>query len=153
LIMYRFRESRMEILLLHPGGPFWAKEDEGAWSIPKGEVEESEEVFATARREFLEETGLEPPESGFRPLVPVKLKSGKVVYAWSFEGDWDPSCLVSSPFTMEWPPHSGVLHEYPEADRAEWFTLAEAKQRIQPGQLPLVEEMEKVFSCLRIARA
>jgi len=143
LLMYRRRAGSWEVLLVHPGGPFWARKDEGAWTVPKGEIEQGEEAFAAARREFEEETGCRP-EGEFRSLSPVRLKSGKVIRAWAFEGEWDPARLVSMPFTVEWPPRSGRMREYPEADAARWFSLAEARVRIQAGQKGFVEELEAI---------
>jgi predicted NUDIX family NTP pyrophosphohydrolase len=145
LAMYRLRGGKIELLLIHPGGPFWTKKDSGSWTIPKGEIEQLEEPFQAARREFEEETGLKPPETGFTPMQPVRLRSRKTVYAWFFEGDWDTSKLNSILFALEWPPRSGVFRDYPEADRAEWFSLSEAKEKIQPGQLPFVEEIERAL--------
>jgi predicted NUDIX family NTP pyrophosphohydrolase len=143
LLMYRRREGSWEVLLVHPGGPFWARKDEGAWTIPKGEIEEGEDAFAAARREFEEETGCKP-EGEFRPLSPVRLKSRKTVRAWAFEGDWDPGMLTSMIFTVEWPPHSGKIREYPEADAAGWFSLEEAREKIQAGQMGFIEELEQM---------
>ena len=142
LLMYRLTGGRVEVLLAHPGGPYWAKKDEGAWTIPKGEIEEGEGPIDAAKREFEEETGLRPVGL-FRFLHPVRLKSGKIVHAWAFEGTWDAGRLKSVPFTMEWPPRSGRKQEFPEADRAAWFTLDEAKKKIQAGQLPFIEEFER----------
>jgi predicted NUDIX family NTP pyrophosphohydrolase len=141
LVMYRFGDSGIDVLLLHPGGPYWARKDDGAWTIPKGEIEENEEPQNAAKREFEEETGLQP-RGDFYPLRPVRLKSGKTVHAWAFEGDWDARALKSASFTMEWPPRSGRVQEFPEADEAEWFTLARAKEKIQSGQLGFLEELE-----------
>ncbi len=130
--MYRLKEGSAEVLLIHPGGPYWTKKDDGAWSIPKGEIEEGEDPIRAAKREFEEETGLSP-EGTFRPLRPVRLKSGKIVYAWAFEGDWDARALKSLNFTMEWPPRSGKAQEFPEADRADWFDLKSC-QGEDPGR-------------------
>src|SRR5208282_1610075 len=141
--MYRRRPGSWEVLLVHPGGPFWARKDIGAWTIPKGEIEEGEDAFAAARREFEEETGCKP-EGEFRALGPVRLKSRKTVRAWAFEGDWDQGTLTSMIFTMEWPPHSGKIREYPEADAAGWFTLPEAIDKIQAGQIGFIEEFEQM---------
>lgn len=143
LLMYRCGQSGWEVLLVHPGGPFWARKDRGAWTIPKGEIEEGEEPFAAARREFEEETGCKP-EGTFRALNPVRLKSRKTVRAWAFEGDWDPALLESLHFTVEWPPRSGKIKEYPEADAAGWFGLDEARDKIQAGQMGFVEEFEQM---------
>ncbi len=117
LLMYRRAGADVEVLLIHPGGPYWQNKDEGAWSIPKGEIEEGEDPRDAAKREFEEETGLRP-QGVFHALKPVRLKSGKTVQAWFFEGDWDPVKLQSTTFEMEWPPRSGKRQEYPEADRA-----------------------------------
>lgn len=144
LIMYRCRDMTTEVLLLHPGGPFWAKKDDGAWTIPKGEIEEGEAPLDAAKREFEEETGLRPVGE-FRAVRPVKLKSGKVVHAWAFRGDWDPKKLESVNFVMEWPPRSGQMREYPEGDRAEWFSFVLAREKIQKGQLGFLEELEKLL--------
>jgi len=141
LLMYRLKEGAAEVLLIHPGGPYWTKKDDGAWSIPKGEIEEGEDPMRAATREFEEETGLSP-EGTFRPLKPVRLKSGKTVHAWVFEGDWDARGLKSLTFTMEWPPRSGKVQEFPEADRADWFDLKTAREKIQDGQRAFLEEFE-----------
>ena len=133
---------------MHPGGPFWANKDEGAWTIPKGEIEGGEEPLQAARREFEEETGLRP-EGDFRALRPVRLKSRKIVHAWAFEGDWDPARIKSIGFVMEWPPRSGRSQEYPEADRAEWFPLERAKEKIHAGQFGFLEELERLMECKR----
>jgi predicted NUDIX family NTP pyrophosphohydrolase len=143
--MYRRRQGAAQVLLVHPGGPYWAKKDTGAWTIPKGEIEQGEDALAAARREFEEETGFRP-EGDFRPLNPVSLKSRKTVYAWAFEGDCDPGALRSITFAMEWPPHSGKEQEFPEVDRAEWLSLEEAKEKIQAGQMGFIEEFERIIS-------
>lgn len=140
LLMYRRTENDLEVLLVHPGGPFFAKKDDGAWSIPKGEAAEGEDLLATACREFEEETGIRPA-GPFRKLAPVKLKSGKVVHAWAFEGNCDPATVRSNTFTMEWPPRSGRKQEFPEIDRAAFFPLEEAARKINPGQLALLEQL------------
>jgi predicted NUDIX family NTP pyrophosphohydrolase len=145
LLMYRCREEGVEVLLVHPGGPFWAKKDLGAWSIPKGQYTPEEDPLAAARREFEEETGF-PSEGKFLELQEVVQKGGKHVKAWGFEGDCDPEALKSNTFTMEWPPKSGKQEEFPEIDRAGWFTLMEAKQKILHSQLPLLEELEDILS-------
>ena len=145
LLMYRCRQGVAQVLLVHPGGPYWAKKDTGAWTIPKGEIEQGEDAFAAARREFEEETGFRS-EGDFRPLNPVSLKSRKTVYAWAFEGDCDPGALRSITFTMEWPPHLGKEQEFPEVDRAERLSLEEAKEKIQAGQMGFIEEFERIIS-------
>lgn len=149
ILMYRWpenRESGPEILLVHPGGPLWRNKDLGAWMIPKGEIDEEDgDPLAVAVREFAEETGL-APEGPFAELAPIKQKGGKRVLAWACEGDLDPEAIESNAFTMEWPPGSGKMAEFPEVDRAAWFDLEEAKTRILPSQLPLVEELEGVLA-------
>ena len=143
LLMYRESTAMgIEVLLVHPGGPYWAKKDLGAWSIPKGELEPAEDPLAAARREFEEETGFQI-SGEFRPLAPLKQKSGKTVYAWAVEGDCDPAAIKSNTFSMEWPPHSGRRQEFPEVDRAAWFPLDEAKRRILPGQVGFIESLER----------
>lgn len=142
LLMYRRRGREVEVLLAHPGGPLWQGKDEGAWTIPKGEIDPGEDPLETARREFREETGFEatPP---FLELGPVHQKSGKTVRAWAFESDWDPRRLASNTFTLEWPPRSGRRREFPEVDRAEFFTLDEARRKINPAQAPLLDELAR----------
>jgi len=138
--MFRRRESGPEVLLVHPGGPFWAKKDLGAWTIPKGELEDGEDELATAQREFEEETGIRPA-GPFHALGSVKQKSGKVVHAWAFEGDCAPETVRSNTFKMEWPARSGQWREFAEVDRAEWFTLEAARARINPAQVPLLDAL------------
>jgi predicted NUDIX family NTP pyrophosphohydrolase len=140
LLMYRRSGGHLEVLLVHPGGPFWTKKDTGAWSIPKGEHDEGEEAFAAAAREFQEETGL-VAHGPFLPLAQVKQQRGKIVQAWAFEGDCQPESLKSSTFSLEWPPKSGRRQEFPEVDRADWFSLEEARRKIVPGQAPLLDEL------------
>jgi predicted NUDIX family NTP pyrophosphohydrolase len=142
LLMFRRRNNGLEVLLAHPGGPFWKKKDHGAWSIPKGEIQPGEEPLAAARREFAEELGF-TPEGNFIPLAPIQQKGGKRVRIWAFEGDCDPGTVKSNTFQMEWPPRSGRLHGFPEVDRAEFFELAEAKLRINPAQIACLEELQK----------
>jgi len=144
LLMYRRQSGELEVLLVHPGGPFWQKRDAGAWSIPKGELDEGEDPLAAARREFQEETGVEP-EGPFLELATVRQKAGKVVHAWAFEGDWDPAKLRSNTFRIEFPPGSGRIGEYPEVDRAEFFPLDTAKVKINSGQVPLLEELARIL--------
>ncbi len=138
LLLYRLRSPGPEVLLVHLGGPFWARKDLGSWSIPKGEVSPGDDLLATARREFQEETGLEPLGTPF-PLGQVKQPGGKVVHAWALEGDWEPSSLKSNTFTVEWPKGSGQTRSYPEVDRAAWFDLPEARRRILAAQVPLLD--------------
>lgn len=127
------------MLLVHPGGPFWAKKDEGAWSLPKGLFEPGEDALEAAKREFTEETGCPAPTGPYRPLGEVKLKSGKHVVAFAAEGDFDVAALVSNEFELEWPPRSGRKIRAPEVDRACWAGLERARVLINPGQVPLVE--------------
>jgi predicted NUDIX family NTP pyrophosphohydrolase len=143
ILMYRRRDGELQVLLGHPGGPFWAKKDAGAWSIPKGEIDEGEDPLAAAKREFAEETGLRP-DGELVALTPIRQKGGKLVLAWAIEGDCDAWAIESNVFSMEWPPKSGKMAEFPEIDRAEWFSLDEARRRINPGQLPFIEELQEV---------
>jgi predicted NUDIX family NTP pyrophosphohydrolase len=140
LLMYRRRAGELEFLLVHPGGPFWKAKYAGAWTIPKGEIEEGEDALAAAKREFEEELGFKL-EGEFIELMPIKQKSGKRVQAWAFEGDCDTSQIKSNTFTMEWPPRSGKMSEFPEVDRAAFFDLREAKEKINPAQVALLEEL------------
>jgi predicted NUDIX family NTP pyrophosphohydrolase len=142
LLLHRQRSGAREVLLVHPGGPFWAKKDLGAWSIPKGEFNPGEgDGLLVARREFEEETG-QPIDGDFIPLEPIRQRGGKVVQAWAVEGDLDVARLKSNSFTMEWPPRSGKFRSFPEVDRAEWFAIAEAKERILQSQRGLLEQLE-----------
>ena len=133
------RRSGLELLLAHPGGPYWRSRDEGAWSIPKGMVE-TDDVLACARREFYEETGLSAA-GPFVTLTPVRQKSGKTVHAFAVEADFDLTKFSSNAFEMEWPPRSGKQHSFPEVDRIAYFTLATARRKILPAQRPLIEEL------------
>ena len=146
LILYRRRNGALEVLLVHPGGPFWAKKDKGAWSIPKGEFDPETEpdALAVARREFEEETG-HSVAGPFVQLEAIRQPGGKRVEAWAVEGDLDVARLTSNTFQMEWPPRSGQLREFPEVDRAEWFPIAEAKERILKGQVPLLDALERLL--------
>src|SRR3989344_158101 len=134
LLMYRKTERGLEVLLVHPGGPYWRKKGEGAWSIPKGEVNEGEDLLEAAKREFEEETGYGPPQTNYRELGTVKLKSGKTIHGWATEGNIDADNLKSIEFEVEWPPRSGKKRKFPEADRAGWFSPEEARRKIHPGQ-------------------
>ncbi len=140
ILLYRNGAAGLEVLLVHPGGPFWANRDAGAWSIPKGEIDADEEPLAAARREFAEETGI-VPEGPFVTLPPVRQRSGKRVLAWAAAGDCDPAACRSNTFTMEWPPRSGRMEAFPEADRAAWFALDEARRRMVPAQQPLLDAL------------
>jgi predicted NUDIX family NTP pyrophosphohydrolase len=138
LLLYRRRGKSVQILLVHPGGPFWAKKDMGAWSIPKGEALPGEDVLSVAVREVREETGFDVG-GPFEPLSAVR-QSGKIVHAWAAEFDGDANAIVSNTFSMEYPPRSGRFAEFPEVDRAEWFDRASAREKILPSQRPLIEE-------------
>ena len=140
LLMYRRSGGTLEVLLVHPGGPFWMKKDAGAWSIPKGEYEAGEEALAAAAREFQEETGL-VARGPYTPLTPIRQQGGKVVEAWAFEGDCDAGSLKSTTFSLEWPRGSGRRQEFPEVDRAGWFGLDEARRKILPAQAALLDEL------------
>jgi predicted NUDIX family NTP pyrophosphohydrolase len=144
LLMYRIEDDGVEVLLAHPGGPFFRNKDEGAWSIPKGEPDGDEDLLLTAQREFEEETGI-TPTGPFMPLKPIKQKGGKIVHAWAFKGDCDPKTVRSNTFVMEWPPKSGRQAEFPEIDRAEFFDLKTARTKIKAGQEALLEELEAVL--------
>jgi predicted NUDIX family NTP pyrophosphohydrolase len=144
LLMYRVRHGRLEVLLVHPGGPFFEKKDDGAWTVPKGEIEPNEDLLTAAQREFEEETGFKPAPPFFA-LPPITQKGGKVVQAWAFAGDADPSQLRSNTFKLEWPPRSGQMQEFPEMDRAGWFDLGEAKRKIKAAQIPLLEELSRLL--------
>ena len=143
LLLYRFRGGNLEVFLVHPGGPFWAKKDLGVWSIPKGEMDEGEELLDAARREFEEETGFRP-EGIFREMTPVTQRSGKIVHAWAVEGDCDSTAIQSNTFTLEWPPRSGRQQEFPEVDRAGWFDLDTAREKILDGQRGLLDELRSL---------
>jgi len=140
LLLYRRRQGKLEVFLVHPGGPFWAKKDAGAWSIPKGEHGPDEDPLNAARREFNEETGFSAT-GPFQPLTPLKQKSGKLIQAFACKGEADPEKLKSNTFTLEWPPHSGKQQKFPEVDRAAWFPLDKAKEKIHPGQKGFLEEL------------
>lgn len=145
ILLYRNAGGRLEVFLVHPGGPFWAKKDDGAWSIPKGEFTEGEESLEAAKREFQEETG-SSVEGTFIPLNPVKQPGGKTVYAWAVEGDIDADAIRSNTFSMEWPKGSAKTKSFPEIDRAEWFDLDTAKVKILKGQLGLLEQLSRRLS-------
>ena len=147
LLWYRFQNTLPEIFLVHPGGPFWQKKDRGAWSIPKGELEKDEAALDAAKREMKEETGIDPEKtilsSAFFELAPVQQKSGKIILAWAAQGNFDASEIDCNTFEIEWPPRSGKKRLFPEIDKAGWFILSEAKNKIIPGQIPLIEELEQ----------
>jgi predicted NUDIX family NTP pyrophosphohydrolase len=140
LLLFRRKSNALQVLLVHPGGPLWAKKDEGAWSIPKGEIEDGEDPLAAARREFNEELG-SPVSGEFIELAPIRQASGKVVHAWAVESDFDPATLTSGMFSMEWPPRSGRQQHFPEVDRAEWLTIDEATRKINKAQIALLEQL------------
>jgi predicted NUDIX family NTP pyrophosphohydrolase len=142
ILLYRSTNKIIEFFLVHPGGPFFIKKDLGTWSIPKGEFDESENAFDAAIREFKEEVGVDLSGKAIT-LSPVKQKSGKEVFAWAIEGDLDPQNISSNTFAIEWPPKSGKFRDYPEVDKGEWFDYHAAKQKINPAQIPLIEELIK----------
>jgi predicted NUDIX family NTP pyrophosphohydrolase len=144
LLMYRFREGKLQVLLAHPGGPLYRTKDEGHWSIPKGEIEPGEHLLEAAQREFREETGI-TPTGPFVELSSIKQKGGKIVHAWAFAGDCDPNAIHSNTFTMEWPPKSGRTKEFPEIDRADFFSVEEARFKIKAAQMPLVEALQRIL--------
>lgn len=144
LLLYRVMNGKLQVLLAHPGGPYFKNKDDGAWSIPKGEPEPGEELLETAKREFTEETGFSP-SGPFVALTPVKQKRGKIVHAWACQGDGTPSSLASNTFTMEWPPGSGQIATFPEIDRAEFFDTDVAKRKIKAAQASLIDELERML--------
>jgi predicted NUDIX family NTP pyrophosphohydrolase len=145
LLMFRRHGAAVEVLLAHPGGPFWARRDDAAWTLPKGEIDPGEDPLAAARREFQEETGFTsaPP---FLLLGEVRQKSGKRITAWAFEGDADPLLLVSNPFEMEWPPRSGRMQSFPEIDRVHWFGPDQARRKLIAGQVPFIDALERALA-------
>ena len=145
LLMFRVQRGQLEVFLAHLGGPFWAGKDHGAWSIPKGEISEGEDLLDAAQREFAEETGCRATDP-FIPLTPVTQRGGKRVHAWAVEGDCDPAQLRSNTFSIEWPPKSGRRQEFPEVDRAEWFTITVALEKILSGQRELILELAMKLS-------
>jgi predicted NUDIX family NTP pyrophosphohydrolase len=146
IILHRVTITEPEVLVLHPGGPFWAKKDAGAWSIPKGLIEKDETPLAAARREFAEELGLPPPDGEMVRLGEFRLPSRKLVTAFALQGDLDPVDMRPGTFTMEWPPKSGKMATFPEADRAAWFTLDAAEEKITRGQLPILAALRAHFA-------
>ena len=145
LLLYRIRNGAVEVFLVHPGGPFWAKKDAGAWTIPKGELAPGEEPIAAAIREFTEETGLKP-EGDFRALPPIRQAGGKLVRAWALEGDIDPAALTSNEFEMEWPPRSGKRRLFTEIDRGAWYGIEAARSRINKGQTALLDALTALLA-------
>lgn len=144
LLMYKWMDHGLEVLLVHPGGPFWVNKDNGAWSIPKGEFSPDENPLEVAKREFTEETGF-PVSGQFKELTPVKQKGGKVVYVWAVEGSIVASEIISNTFIMEWPPRSGQQQTFPEVDKAKWFSLAQARGKINEGQIALLDELKSIL--------
>jgi predicted NUDIX family NTP pyrophosphohydrolase len=143
ILAYRFHQERLQVLLVHPGGPFYVKKEQGVWSIPKGEYEDPEDALAVAKREFEEETGNKINGAKFTELSPVKLKSGKTISAWAVETDLDHCFISSNTFEMEWPPKTGKMQSFPEVDKAEWLNMGDARNKIHPAQLPLLNELEQ----------
>jgi predicted NUDIX family NTP pyrophosphohydrolase len=146
LLLFRRRGGQVEVLLVHPGGPFWAKRDLGAWSIPKGEYPPAEDPLSAARREFAEELGSPAPDGEAIELGEIRQKAGKVVRAWAVSGDLDPAAITSNTFTMQWPPRSSRMQEFPEVDRAQWFGLSEARARINPAQATLLDRLSEAVA-------
>jgi predicted NUDIX family NTP pyrophosphohydrolase len=142
LLLYKFQDDSVRVLLVHPGGPFWKNKDDGAWSIPKGEFDAGEDPLIAAKREFREETGHDA-DGEFIPLEPLRQKSGKVIHAWACKGDLDPSAIASNTFELEWPPYSGRMQAFPEVDRAGWFTMKEAQRKIVPGQAGFLAALQQ----------
>lgn len=145
LLLFRRPSDRLECLLAHPGGPFWTRKDDGAWTLPKGEIGASEEALAAACREFEEETGLRPA-GPFLALGAVRMRSGKRVQAWAFEGDFDPAALRCNLFDVEWPPRSGQVRQFPEIDRVAWFDPAQARRKLLEAQRPFIDRLEALLA-------
>jgi len=145
LLLYKRRGGVLEVFLVHPGGPFWEKKDDGSWSIPKGEYPLGADALQAAKREFTEETSF-TVEGVFVPLTPLKQPSGKLVSAWAMEADVDPAKLSSNTFRMEWPPRSGIQQEFPEVDRGAWLDLQTARRKLVPGQVPFLTELESLLA-------
>jgi predicted NUDIX family NTP pyrophosphohydrolase len=143
ILLYRHAAGGIEVLLVHPGGPFWARKDDGAWSIPKGLIDPGEQPESAARREFAEETGVELLAGPLLPLGSLRQPSGKTVIGFAFEGEFEPGSLSSNSFEMEWPPRSGRRRSFPEIDRADWFGVDEARQKLLKGQLPFLDALER----------
>jgi len=145
LLMYRIRDGQLQVLIVHPGGPFWAKKDAGSWFIPKGEIEAGEDEFAAAKREFQEETGI-VPAGPFFDIGEVTHKSGKRVRAWAFAGDCDPEAIVSNTFLMEWPPRSGRMQSFPEIDRAEFADAPTTRWKLNPAEYEFIERLQNAIA-------
>jgi len=146
ILMYRVRNKIPEVLLVHPGGPFWKNKDAGAWSIPKGEFNDDEEPLQAALREFEEETGFAVKKSPYIPLTPITQKSGKQVLAWAIKGNVNTSEIKSNLFDLEWPPKSGKKQQFPEIDKAAWFAIPHAKEKINPAQIALIDELAAILN-------
>jgi predicted NUDIX family NTP pyrophosphohydrolase len=144
LLLFRLRNDRHQVLLVHPGGPFWEKKDENAWSIPKGLMEENEDSLQAAKREFLEETGFNV-DGEFIDLEEIKQPSGKMIHVYALEKDLDVTMVVSNKFSLEWPKKSGIMKEYPEIDRADWFDIEQTKKKIHKGQIPFIERLVEIW--------
>jgi len=149
ILLWRRRNHRLEVLLAHMGGPHWVNKDLGHWTIPKGEVEQGEELVAVARREFAEETGHELPDTALVELGEVRQKSGKLVLAWAARGDLDAATAVSNTYQMEWPPRSGRVETFPEIDRVEWFTLDRARRKLKAAQVPFLDRLQAAIAADR----
>jgi predicted NUDIX family NTP pyrophosphohydrolase len=145
ILLYRRRDDRLEVLLVHPGGPLWARRDAGVWSIPKGEYGDDEEPLAAARREFAEELGMPAPDGEALDLGEIRQKSGKRVRAWALAGDLDADQVQSNTFAMQWPPRSGRTQEFPEVDRAQWFGWAEAREKLNPAQVEFLDRLSDIL--------
>ena len=150
LLLHRGPTDAIEVLLVHPGGPYWAKRDDGAWSVPKGEIDPGDDPFATAIREFREELGTDPPPTGSAvPLGEIRQAGGKTVLAWAVQGDLEVAEIRSTMFAMEWPPRSGRTAEFPEVDRAGWFSLEEARAKLVSGQVPFIDRLPAALTSTR----
>lgn len=145
ILLFRFKNGKLEVMLVHPGGPFWAKKDEGAWSIPKGLIEEKENPLDAAKREFKEETGFEV-DGDFIELGEIRQPSGKIIHIWALEKDLDVTKIVSNTFTLEWPKNSGKVREYPEVDKAGWFDIEQAKKKIVKGQRGFIDKLMEILN-------
>jgi predicted NUDIX family NTP pyrophosphohydrolase len=141
ILLYRYRDEELQVLLVHPGGPFWVKKDLGAWSIPKGLLEGDEAPLAAAKREFQEETGF-AVDGRFLELGELRQTSGKIIHAWALQGDVDEDRISGNTFTLEWPPHSGKTQSFPEVDSGEWYDLATARKKIHKGQAPFLDRLQ-----------
>ncbi len=147
ILVYRFRHDGLEVLLVHAGGPFWKNKDKASWSIPKGEYEDGEDPFEAAQREFQEETGFDEAITGdFKELGELTQPGGKRITAWAVEGDCDPESIRSNTFSMEWPPRSGKQSEFPEVDRAGWFSVATSKEKLHKGQVGFVDRLCEILA-------